>query len=65
MLGKRLANPFLLPIVCADEDYEAAPGGIIGVEKVCHDTDEAQPSSKDEKLVFVAKLAEDVLLEAL
>lgn len=48
MLGQRLPNPFLLPLICADEDYETAPCGIIGVEKVRYDTDEAEPSSKDE-----------------
>ncbi|UKZ60515.1 uncharacterized protein TrAtP1_001790 [Trichoderma atroviride] len=62
MLGQCFANPVVLTLVCADEDDEVAPGGIVGVEEVCDKAHLAQPAGQDHEFIFGSKLLEQLLL---
>jgi hypothetical protein len=65
VLGQRLANPDILAIVCADEQYEIVSCGIVRVEEVRDYAQETEAPRKEDELIFLAKLFEDVLLEFL
>jgi hypothetical protein len=65
VLSQRLTNPYILAIVCADEQYEVISGGIVRVEEVRDYTQEAEAPRQEDELIFFAKLFEDVLLKFL
>jgi hypothetical protein len=65
MLCQRLANPHILAIVGSDEQDEVVSGGIVRVEEVRDYAQQAEAAREDNKLIFLAQLFEDVLLEFL
>ena len=65
MLGKRFANPHVFAIVSANEQYEVVPSSIVGMEEVRDYAQKAEAARKEDKLIFLAQLVEDVLLELL
>ncbi len=42
MLGQRLANPHIFPFIRTNQQDQIVSGGIVRVEEVCDDTQEAQ-----------------------
>lgn len=65
MLSESLADPAIFEFVGSDEDDEVAASGIVRVEEVYDDTEQAEAAGDDDQLIFLAQLAEDVLLEFL
>jgi hypothetical protein len=65
VLSQRLTNPYILAIVCADEQYKVVSGGIVRVEEVRDYAQEAEAPRQEDELIFFAKLFEDVLLKFL
>ena len=65
MLCQRLANPYILAIISSDEQDEVVSGGVVRVEEVRDYAQQAEAAREDDKLIFLAQLFEDVLLEFL
>jgi hypothetical protein len=65
MLGQRLANPHILAVVGADEQYEVVSGSIVGVEEIRYYAQEAEAARKEDELILLAQFVEDVLLKLL
>lgn len=65
MFGKRFANPYVLTLFSAYEKYEVITGGIVRVEEVGDDAQEAEAARKYNELIVVSQFLEDVLLEFL
>ena len=62
MFCQRLSDPSILPLVRADHQYECAAGGIVGMEKVRYESEEAQAAGDDDELILFSKLFEELLL---
>ena len=56
VLGQGLANPVILPLVGAYYDDETISGGVVGMQEICHDTQQAKPTSEYDELIFGAYL---------
>jgi hypothetical protein len=65
VFGEGLSNPSILSVVCTDHDYQVVSGGIIRVEEVGDNTQEAEATRHDDELIFFAELFEYFLLELL
>jgi hypothetical protein len=65
VLRERLTNPHILSLVCADEQNEVVPGGIIGVEDIRDYAQKAEAAREEDQLILFAQLFEDLLLEFL
>jgi hypothetical protein len=65
VLGERLANPDILAVVCTDKQDQVVPDSVVRMKEVCDDAQKAEASCKQNQLIFVAQLSEDVLLEFL
>jgi|TARA_R110002003_G_scaffold9_14_gene479 hypothetical protein len=65
VLSQRFADPYIFAVVGADEQYKVVPGGIVGVKEICDYAQQAEAPRKEDKLILVAQLIEDVLLEFL
>jgi hypothetical protein len=65
VLRQRLADPDILAVVGADEQYEVVPGGVVRVEEVRDYAQQAEAARQKNELIFFAQLVEDVLLEFL
>lgn len=65
MLRERFANPYILTFVCADKQYEVVPSGIVGVEEVRDYAQKTEATRKEDELILIAQLFEDLLLEFL
>jgi len=63
MFSQRLAHPVILPILSADEDDKVVTRGIVRVQEIGDEAEEAQSPGEYEQLVFGAERVEDVLLE--
>ena len=62
LFGQRLTDPAILPLVCADDDYQVATYRIERVKKVCNNAQQTKAARKDDELIFGSKLGEQVLL---
>lgn len=52
------ANPLILTIVSTDHNDQVITRRIKGMKKICHYTQQSEPSSKYYELIVVAKLVE-------
>ena len=65
MLGQRLTNPHILAVIGSNKEYEVVTSGIVRVEEIGDNAQEAEATRKEDELIFPAQLIEDVLLELL
>ena len=65
MLCERLANPYILALICANKQDEVVAGGIVGMKEVRDYTKQAEAARQKDELILFAQLFEDVLLEFL
>jgi hypothetical protein len=65
MLGQRLANPDILAVFGANEQYEVVSNGIVRVEQIRDYAQQAEAPRQEDEFIFFAQLSEDVLLEFL
>jgi hypothetical protein len=62
MLGEGLADPGDFPVVGAHDDDQVVPCGIVRVEEVSDEPDEAQAAGQDDELILLPELLEELLL---
>jgi len=65
LLSQRLANPLILALVGTYEKDQVVPCSVVGVQKVCDNPQKPETPGKNEKLILIAKLGEDGVLEFL
>jgi hypothetical protein len=65
VFSQRLADPHILAILGANEQYEVVARGIVGVQEVRDYAQQAEAARQEDELIFLAQLVEDVLLEFL
>jgi hypothetical protein len=65
MLSQRLANPDILAIIGAHEQNQIVAGGVVRMEQVGNDAQQAEPARKEHEFIFLSQFLEDVLLEFL
>lgn len=65
MLCQSLSNPTIFPLIGTDEDDKTVSSGVVSMQEVCDDAEEAQSASNDYELILLSKFAKDVLLKLL
>lgn len=52
----------IFPVICIDDQDQVIASGIVVMEQIRHQTEQAQAASQDNQLIFDPELGEDILL---
>jgi hypothetical protein len=62
MFSKGLANPGVFPVVRCYDDDQVVPRGIVRVEEIGYEPDEAQAPSQNHEFILLPELLKELLL---